>query len=203
MKRGTTVLAICCAAWLCRAGELDVAREALRDGLWEIARTHAAKVEGDAAKLVILESYAREGRWEDALKTLDSWAGTSGDGFTYYRALALVETGRRAEAARVLDAGRMTDGEYRLLEARLRARIAMAEGDAAGALKILRESGFAEADDEARMAAADILSAAGKREEAERIFEKYRKCTEVYRRVFRRGHTLERLTVACRGRGAA
>ena len=59
MKRGTTVLAICCAAWLCRAGELDVAREALRDGLWEIARTHAAKVEGDAAKLVILESYAR------------------------------------------------------------------------------------------------------------------------------------------------
>ena len=184
MKRGTTVLAICCAAWLCRAGELDVAREALRDGLWEIARTHAAKVEGDAAKLVILESYAREGRWEDALKTLDSWAGTSGDGFTYYRALALVETGRRAEAARVLDAGRMADGEYRLLEARLRARIAMAEGDAAGALKILRESGFAEADDEARMAAADILSAAGKREEAERIWREITTKTNAAERVF-------------------
>ena len=184
MKRGTTVLAICCAAWLCRAGELDVAREALRDGLWEIARTHAAKVEGDAAKLVILESYAREGRWEDALKTLDSWAGTSGDGFTYYRALALVETGRRAEAARVLDAGRMADGEYRLLEARLRARIAMAEGDAAGALKILRESGFAEADDEARMAAADILSAAGKREEAERIWREITAKTNAAERVF-------------------
>lgn len=184
MKRGTTVLAICCAAWLCRAGELDVAREALRDGLWEIARTHAAKVEGDAAKLVILESYAREGRWEDALKTLDSWAGTSGDGFTYYRALALVETGRRAEAARVLDAGRMADGEYRLLEARLRARIAMADGDAAGALKILRESGFAEADDEARMAAADILSAAGKREEAERIWREITAKTNAAERVF-------------------
>ena len=184
MKRGTTVLAICCAAWLCRAGELDVAREALRDGLWEIARTHAAKVEGDAAKLVILESYAREGRWEDALKTLDSWAGTSGDGFTYYRALALVETGRRAEAARVLDAGRMADGEYRLLEARLRARIAMAEGDAAGALKILRESGFAEADDEARMAAADILNAAGKREEAERIWREITAKTNAAERVF-------------------
>ena len=177
-------LCLVCAALSVRAGELDVAKEALRDGLWEIARTHAAKVEGDEAKLVILESYAREKRWADALKTMDSWAETSGDGFAYYRALALEETGRRAEASRLLDAARMASPGYRALAAKLRARIAMAEGDAAAALKILKESGFADADDESRMAAADILSAAGKRTEAERIWREIAAKTNVDERVF-------------------
>ena len=184
MKKKLLALGLVCAALLGRAGELDVAREALRDGLWEIARTHAAKVEGDEARLVILESYAREKRWADALKTMDSWAETSGDGFAYYRALALVETGDRAEASRVLAAAKMTSPDYRVLAAKLRARIAMAEGDAATALKILRESGFGDADDASRMAAADILSAAGKRAEAERIWREITAKTNVDERVF-------------------
>ena len=166
------------------AGELDVAREALRDGLWEIARNHAAKVEGDAARLVILESYAREAKWDDALKTLSSWADASGDGFAYYHALALVELGRGVEARQLLDAVKMSDPEYLLLAAKLRARIAMSEGDTAGALKLLKESGFADADDESRMAAADILDAAGKRSEAEKIWREIVAKTNAHERVF-------------------
>ena len=184
MKRSLTAWFLPCFAWVACAGELDVAKEALRDGLWEIARSHAAKVEGDAAKLVVLESYAREKRWEDALKTLDSWAEVSGDAFTYYRALALVETGRRSAAAQLLGAAKMSSPEYLSLAAKLRARIAMAEGDAAAALKILKETGFADADDESRMAAADILSAAGRRSEAERIWREIAAKTNADERVF-------------------
>ncbi|MGN0855745.1 MAG: tol-pal system YbgF family protein [Kiritimatiellia bacterium] len=166
------------------AEELDIAKEALRDGLWEIARNHAEKVEGDEAKLVILESYAREARWSDLLKTMDSWAEPTGEGFSYYRALALAETGRRVEARQILDDVKMSDAGCLLLAARLRARIAMAEGDVAGALKILREFGFAEADDESRMAAADILVAAGKHADAERIWRGIAARTNVAERIF-------------------
>ena len=41
------------------------------------------------------------------------------------------------------------------------------------------------------------------REEAERIFEKYRKCTRVYRREMRKGRSLERLAVDTAGRKTA
>ena len=171
-------------AWVACAGELDIAKEALRDGLWEIARNHAAKVEGDEAKLVVLESFAREARWEDALKTLASWAEPTGDGFLYYQALAMVETKRLAEARQILDDAKMLNPEFRLLAAKLRARIAMDEGDVASALKILKESGFAEADDESRMSAADILVASGKRAEAEKIWREITSKTNAEERVF-------------------
>lgn len=177
-------MGILSCALICRAGELDVAKEALRDGLWEIARNHAVKVEGDEAKLVILESYAREGKWTEILKTLASWAGHSGDGFAYYQALAQAELSRPLEARKTLDSVKMSDPAYVLLSAKLRARIAMTEGDSSGALKILKESGFAEADDEARMSAADILNAAGKRAEAEKIWREITSKTNVDERVF-------------------
>ena len=47
------------------AGELEIAKEALRDGLWEVARAHAEKAGGDEGRFVTLESYAREERWGD------------------------------------------------------------------------------------------------------------------------------------------
>ena len=42
--------------------ELAIAREALRDGLWGVARTHAAKSEDPAARVVIAESFRRSVR---------------------------------------------------------------------------------------------------------------------------------------------
>ena len=44
--------------------ELAVAREALRDGLWDVSRAHAAKSGDPSARDVIAESFAREGKWK-------------------------------------------------------------------------------------------------------------------------------------------
>lgn len=151
------------------AGEIEVAKEALRDGLWEVARTHAAKVEGDEARLVILESYARERKWGAVLKALDDWSGADGDGFVYYRALALAETGAAAEARAALGSRRFTDGEYAGLVARLAARIELDAGASEEALRILRERDFA-VDSDSKMEAARILSENGSRREAERLW---------------------------------
>lgn len=152
------------------AGELEVAKEALRDGLWEVARTHAARLGTDEARLVILESYAREAKWTDLLKTLEGWGDDVGEAHAYYRALALAESGRSADAGKALDAVQFGDPVYAPLAARLRARLAMEGGDVATAVKIVRETGFDTAGDDARMAAAEILDAGGDRKTAERIW---------------------------------
>lgn len=53
--------------------EIDVARQALRDGLWDIARTHALRAGEDRSesRAVVAESYAREGKWKDLLDAME------------------------------------------------------------------------------------------------------------------------------------
>ena len=165
------------------AGEMDVAREALRDGLYEVARTHAGRIEGDEAKLLILETYARERNWEGLLKTLSKWGGATGDGFAYFSALALSESGRRQEAAAALAAARFTDPVYISLASRLRARISMDAGRPQEALSILKKIDFAASDGETKMAAAGILSAAGDKAAAEQLWREVASSTNVEERV--------------------
>ena len=162
--------AVSIAALLAGAGELDVAREALRDGLWEVARVHASKLEGDEAAALVLESYAREGRWEDVVKTLDSGGPHSGEVFSYYRALALAESGKASEASAVLASAKFRDRDLSVPVARLRARLAVDSGNTQEALRIVREAGLADGDEEARMDAASIMAAAGDAAGAERIW---------------------------------
>lgn len=90
------------------ADELSVARQALRDGLWDVARAHAEKA-GDVAeaRLVRLESWAAEGKWSAVSNALERWTADVGDAFDYYRA---VVRGDSAEAARLLKAGGSPDG---------------------------------------------------------------------------------------------
>lgn len=112
--------AAACAACLRASGgvdELSIARKALRDGLWNVARSHAANVvTNDAAKLVILESWAAEGDWSAAAKALAQWPDAKGIGFDYYRA---VVSGNHDEAARILASGASPAGvvEAKLYEA--------------------------------------------------------------------------------------
>ena len=89
MSKVLIVVSVVMAVGLCSAAtnDLSVARQALRDGLWDIARAHAQKVNSDEAKLVILESLAGEGKWKDIARLLDGWKTLSGDGFDYYRAV--------------------------------------------------------------------------------------------------------------------
>ena len=90
--RAAVVLALLafCLSHFAFSDELSVAREALRDGLWEVARNHAGAVTNAAlgeARLVILESYAGEGKWDAIANVLAGWKDAKGDGFDYYRAI--------------------------------------------------------------------------------------------------------------------
>lgn len=99
MKIRVTVAVALIALGGLRADELDVARQALRDGLWDIARQHAATQACDAARLIVLESYAGEGRWDEVGKALERYADVKGGAFDYYRA---VSAGDHARALRLL-----------------------------------------------------------------------------------------------------
>lgn len=150
--------------------ELAIAKAALRDGLWSIARRHAEKVETDEAKLVIVESLAREGDWEGLIKRLVSWGNPAEDAFLYYRALAFCETGGTQRALHILDEAQFTVPDYVTMAARLKARMATDAGDPGRALKILRAAGIAEADVPTRMMTAELMVQTGDTRGAERIW---------------------------------
>lgn len=93
------------------AGELLIAKEALRDGLWDLARKHASEENSDEAKLIILESYAGEGKWDEIKGALTEWKDAQGKGFDYYRA---VIAGEHDKAIAILKAD---GGDEGILEA--------------------------------------------------------------------------------------
>ena len=99
-------------------GDLAVARAALRDRLWEIARSHAMKADGDEARRIVLESFAREGKWSEVAAALKSWGSPSGGVFDYYAAAA---AGDREKARRALLATGTDEGAVsaRMVEADL------------------------------------------------------------------------------------
>lgn len=70
------------------ADDLSVARQALRDGLWKVARSHVeASVTNAVSRLIVLESYAGEGDWKSIADRLGEWKDAKGDAFDYYRAV--------------------------------------------------------------------------------------------------------------------
>lgn len=171
------------AAWADAPG---VSRQALRDGLWDVARAHAAE-SGDDARSVTLESFAREGKWRELLETLDSWRDDDKDGgdeCLYYRALALAECGEKKKAASMLADAAFETQDFRRLAARLRARLAADMGDKELALALVKESGFETADVDSRMTAASIFAMAGDRPAAEKIWRDIAVPTNVARRAF-------------------
>ena len=98
-----------------RGDELDIARQALRDGLYEVARNHIGDNTNETARLVVLESFAKEGKWSEVAKTLKKCGGAS-PAFEYYRA---VLRGEYETAAKLMKEAGDADGlaEALLLEA--------------------------------------------------------------------------------------
>lgn len=101
--------------------ELEVARSALRDGLWECARNVAEKGTNDESRLIILESFACEGRWDEIGRRLEAWKTSTRPGFEYYRA---VLKGENERAIKLLKEGGSHEGAAlaKLHEADLLAR---------------------------------------------------------------------------------
>lgn len=142
--RRLALLAALLAACVLRAApdDLAVARRALGDGLWPIAVRHAqaaAKTAVDAAvrqtaRLVELEALAGAGQPADILARLDAWQDAGGDAFRYWRAWALQRRNRLAEAREQLKAP-FGQPAYAALALRLSARIEVAAGDEAAALR--------------------------------------------------------------------
>ena len=146
MKRWWLVFVLVAALEGAAADELSIAKEALRDGLWEIARAHAGTNDTEEARLVVLESLAGEGKWDEIGKRLAGWKNAKGDGFDYYRAVAM--------------------------------------GDHAGAMGILKRGGSSEGLVEAQLFEAEMLAKAGKRDQANGIWREIVSQTNVGLRVF-------------------
>ena len=67
---------------------ISLAREALRDGLWDIARLYARKDSSEESKLIVLESYAHEGNWKEIGNILSRWGDSpKGEVYLYYQAM--------------------------------------------------------------------------------------------------------------------
>ena len=113
---------------------LSVARQALRDGLWELDRAHARTNASEAAKLIVLESYADEGRWDEVKKALSSWGdGLKSPGFGYYRAMVAGEWDKAAQLLKASGSAAGVD-EALMLEADALSR----KGDRAKAERLWR-----------------------------------------------------------------
>ena len=161
------------------AAEIDVAKAALRDGLFEVARRHADVSQDDEARLVILESHAREGHWDAVLAALDNWGNPEGNVYAYYRIAAYVKTGKFDSARRLLAASDFTGSSFAAGAALLAAETALASANSAQALRLL--SGDASVS--AKMIAARAQEQAGNRQAAERFWREVLQMTNVDERA--------------------
>lgn len=150
------------------AGEIDVARQALRDGLWEVARTHARKAEGDVAKIVVLESYAREDKWSDVLSTVDAYGKSDVPEFVYYKAAALYRTGEHDAARRLLESVDFSRGAFAADASLLHAAVLRQEGYVDAALAKLETAGGGA---DSKMVSAAIRKSRGEDAEAEKLWK--------------------------------
>ena len=181
--RGAVAFLILATTLQAGADGLYVAREALRDGLVDVARRRAENVEGDDAKLVVVESYAREGKWGEILKSLDSWNNPQGEAFVYYKALAQAKLGMGDETRKTLDGFNFQNKALAARVPMVRARVALETGNKAEALDIAKSANFAEGDAESKMAAAEILDANGERQAAEVLWREIVKATNATERA--------------------
>ena len=155
------------------AEEIDIAKEALRDGLWDVARAHALRA-GESvpeSRDVIIESYAREGKWDELLKVLDKSEDLGQERLVYYRALALFESGKADQAREILSGRNFADSSVAKLSARLLARIAVKYDGAKAALKIMQDANATDADEDSEMFVASLMSETGDMAGAERIWQ--------------------------------
>ena len=147
-------LALATGLW---AGDIDVARQALKDGVWrsaiaaaDLAATNAA--DRAEARLISLEALANLDEDAEIRKRLGAWTDETGDDFRYWRARSLVRVGDFQQAKVALEKPFSND-RLNLPVACLKAHMQSAAGDKEGAIETL--SGLASQPPTFRLAAED------------------------------------------------
>ena len=175
--------------------DLDVAKKALRDNLWEIARIRAANAEGDEAKVIILESYAHEGKWKEILSQLDSWGNVpSTDPFVFYRTLAEARLNGSSSLVDVLSNFKFADNSFARSLAALFVQMSLRDGDVAGAKKIVENFALYSADDDSKVVSAEVYNIAGDRSRAVSLWSETVSSTNAGETAFAMG-ALEKIEV--------
>lgn len=165
--------------------DLDVAKKALRDNLWEIARMRATKVENDEAKAIILESYAHEGKWKEILSALDSWGEVpSTDIFVFYRTLAEAKINGSIGVVDVLSKFKFSDKSFSNSLASLCVQISLRDGDKTGAKKIVEDFALYSADDDSKVISAEAYNIAGDHSKAVALWREIASSTNVGETAF-------------------
>ncbi len=160
VTRAMLAAGLACAA---QAGELVTARAALEDRLFPIAQTHAENAlkdrsdEPGEAMLVLLEALAGQGRYANLLLRLDAFEAEVRqarplEAFAYWRALALLNTGRPLEAAQVAESVQGGASPEADALRRVAARARLAGGDLQGALALFARADSATSNVAARAA---------------------------------------------------
>lgn len=148
--------------------DIDVAKAALRDGLWEIARNNVLGDESEEARLVVLESYAKEANWSEVLHNLIEWGYPEGESFRLYQATALLKLGEHSQAEELLKNVNFANEANIRSVARVKSEIALKLGNKELALDLLNES---KAEDSiSKMIKAHLLLELGKQTAAIEIF---------------------------------
>ena len=107
MKRWLSSVVIFASLAAGAAGDLDVARQALNDGVWasalaaaDRAATNAA--DRTAARLIALEALARQENDTEIRKRLSAWKEETNEHFRFWRARAQVRVGDFEQAGKTL-----------------------------------------------------------------------------------------------------
>lgn len=150
--------------------DVEVAKKALRDDLLEIARARAEKSEGYEAKTVILESYAREEKWDKILSSLDSWALPPTDAFVFYRAQAEGRLKGAAAIESVLSKYKFSNQSYARSLAGLLVQMLLRDGDARKAKVFVEKYSLASCNDDFKVVSADVYKATGDSEKADALW---------------------------------
>jgi len=173
-------LLICCVTAVCVAcaGDLDVARQALKDGVWrsalaaaDLAATNAA--ERSAARLVSLEALAHLEDDAEIRRRLAAWSDETSEQFRYWRAREQVRIGD-FEQAKVTLMQPFTNATLSLPVACLKASMLAISGNKADAFKLIDAEKPDDSDglagEDARLIKAELLDEQGKGSAAAAIF---------------------------------
>ena len=157
-------------------GDLDVARQALADGVWRsaLAAADAAAVttntaERTAARLVSLEALAHLEDDAEIRRRLSEWKDETSETFRYWKARSFVRVGDFEQAQAVLKSP-FADEALALPAATLKAALLMASDKPAEALQAMSgldvQNAVGLAGDDARLIVAEALYRTGKRKES-------------------------------------